>query len=90
LSFDRRAALAVTLFVVAACAAHTVERRLVTPDQVQTLDGKSAFLKAHLRRGYVYRKAFRPKWTPRIPAFDRRRTRSVLGGAGPLPFSYGH
>ena len=47
-------ALALSLFALAACAAHTVERRLVTPDQAATLDGKSPFLKAHLRSGYVY------------------------------------
>src|SRR5258708_29397389 len=33
---------------------HRVERRIVAADQAATLDGKSAYLKAHLKNGYVY------------------------------------
>lgn len=48
-----RLALVVSLVLSVACI-HRVERRVVPADQAATLDGKSAYLKAHLRNGYVY------------------------------------
>ena len=36
------------------CGAQRVQRTLVAPSQVTTLDHKSPYLKAHLRSGYVY------------------------------------
>lgn len=48
----RRIAI-LSLALVLACF-HRVERRIVPADQAATLDGKSAYLKAHLKNGYVY------------------------------------
>jgi len=42
------------LLLAAACTLRTLERRIVSPDQAQTLDRRSPFLKAHLRSGHVY------------------------------------
>jgi len=46
--------IAVLLLVVALGCIHRVERRIVPADQAATLDGKSGYLKAHLKNGYVY------------------------------------
>ncbi|HTH63212.1 MAG TPA: hypothetical protein VL563_00915 [Gemmatimonadales bacterium] len=46
--------MAVVLLVLAAGCMHRVERRLVPSDQAATLDGRSAYLKAHLKNGSVY------------------------------------
>lgn len=39
---------------LAVACIHRVERRIVPADQAATLDGRSAYLKAHLKTGYVY------------------------------------
>jgi hypothetical protein len=46
--------IAVLLLVLALGCIHRVERRIVPADQAATLDGKSAYLKVHLKNGYVY------------------------------------
>ncbi len=46
--------MAVVSLALAAACIHRVERRLVPSDQAATLDGRSAYLKAHLKNGYVY------------------------------------
>ena len=46
--------IAVLSLALALACIHRVERRVVPADQAGTLDGKSAYLKAHLRNGYVY------------------------------------
>jgi hypothetical protein len=48
----RRAAFAV--LVLLGCAVRKVERRVVPPEQAQTLDRRSPYLKAHLHSGAVY------------------------------------
>jgi hypothetical protein len=40
--------------VLLACTAHRVQRAVVPPTRIATLDQKSPYLKAHLRSGYVY------------------------------------
>ncbi|HKE90059.1 MAG TPA: hypothetical protein VKB45_06965 [Gemmatimonadales bacterium] len=46
--------IAVLSLALALGCIHRVERRVVPADQAATLDGKSAYLKAHLKNGYVY------------------------------------
>ncbi|HEY6225370.1 MAG TPA: hypothetical protein VIW26_16425 [Gemmatimonadales bacterium] len=46
--------IAVLSLVLALACIHRVERRIVPADQAATLDGNSAYLKAHLRNGSVY------------------------------------
>ena len=36
------------------CSGHTLQRSLVKPEQIQSLDGNSPFLKVHMRDGRVY------------------------------------
>lgn len=40
--------------LLAACTVQTQQRRLITPAQVRSIDGRSPFLKAHLLDGRVY------------------------------------
>ncbi len=40
--------------LLAACTVQTQQRRLITPAQVKSLDGRSPFLKAHMLDGRVY------------------------------------
>ena len=46
--------IAVLSIALALACIHRVERRIVPADQAATLDGKSAYLKAHLKNGYIY------------------------------------
>ena len=46
--------VAVVSLALAVACMHRVERRIVPSDQAATLDGRSAYLKAHLKNGYVY------------------------------------
>ena len=46
--------IAILSLALALGCIHRVERRIVPADQAATLDGKSAYLKAHLKNGYVY------------------------------------
>ncbi|HET9707434.1 MAG TPA: hypothetical protein VFP39_03930 [Gemmatimonadales bacterium] len=46
--------IAVLSLALALGCIHRVERRIVPADQAATLDGKSAYLKAHLKNGSVY------------------------------------
>ncbi len=46
--------IAVLSLALALGCIHRVERRIVPADQAATLDGKSAYLKAHLKNGFVY------------------------------------
>jgi hypothetical protein len=46
--------IAVLSLALALGCIHRVERRIVPADQAVTLDGRSAYLKAHLKNGYVY------------------------------------
>lgn len=50
----RRASVALVVLAAVGCGLKTLERRIVSPDQAQTLDRRSPFLKAHLRSGHVY------------------------------------
>jgi hypothetical protein len=49
-----RAAIAFLVLIVGCGRLFKVERRVVPPDQAQTLDHRSPYLKAHLRSGGVY------------------------------------
>lgn len=46
--------MAVVSLALAVACIHRVERRIVQPDRAATLDGRSAYLKAHLKNGSVY------------------------------------
>jgi hypothetical protein len=46
--------IAVLSLALALGCIHRVERHIVPADQAATLDGRSAYLKAHLKNGYVY------------------------------------
>lgn len=46
--------LLICLALLAACTVQTQHRRLITPAEVRSLDGRSPFLKAHMLDGRVY------------------------------------
>ena len=50
----RHASVVLVVLVAIGCGLRTLERRIVSPDQAQTLDRRSPFLKAHLRSGHLY------------------------------------